>query len=149
MTQQRNENATVTLGGKEVPLMPLTARRGLTAATLLLPHLAAFRPVISRVVELRDNPGEQAERRLGVELLMDGLGFMGPLLKPETFLAIAEAVTGISAQELGDAALDEVLVATARGLTRINMMAVLGAGVDVFTQFASLTQELPAEAPAE
>ena len=132
---------TIKLGDQEYPLERITARRGLTAAFLIVPHINGLRPILESIVT--QPKGAKGQTRLGIGLLMDGLKTLGPVLEPETFLAIASAVTGISVEVLGEAPLEDVLAATLKGLTRLDVLAIMNAGMALFGQAQRLS--VPAE----
>ncbi len=141
---------TIKLGATEYPLARITARRGLTAAYLIVPHIHGLRSILD---DLARQPDEEGMSRLGIGLLMEALKALGPVLEPDKFLAIAEAVTGIPADTLGEAPLEDVLAATLKGVSSLDLMAIMRAGMGLFGQAQRLTipteeEVAPAEEPA-
>lgn len=126
----------LTLGGKEVQLVPLTARRSLAAATILLPHIAALKPVLKQAM---DRPaGDRKARTWGLNILLDALLLTAPLLQPDTFLDLTSQLTGLPQEELGEAPPADVLILTTRALTTIDLAGILRALMAVYGQMGSL-----------
>jgi len=126
------EPETVMLGDKEYPLGRITARRGLTAAALLIPHIPALRPMLEEAAA--PQRGKQPSAVLGIKLFMSMVDVLAPVLQPDTFLAVANAVTGIETEILADAPLEDVLAATLKAVKTLNLAEIVKAGMAVFAQ---------------
>lgn len=135
---------TIKLGDQEYPLERITARRGLTAAFLIVPHIHGLRPILEDIAT--QGRSAKGQTRLGVGLLMDCIKSLGPVLEPDTFLTIASAVTGIPVDVLGDAPLEDVLAATLKGVASLDLMAIMRAGMGLFGQAQRLS--VPTDEPA-
>lgn len=128
---------TIKLGDQEYPLERITARRGLTAAFLIVPHINGLRPILENIAA--QPKGAKGQTRLGIGLLMDGIKTLGPVLEPDSFLAIASAVTGIPVEVLADAPLEDVLAATLKGVGNLDLVAIMSAGMALFGQARRLS----------
>jgi len=126
------ELESVKLGDEEFPLKQITARRGLTAASLLLPYVSALKPVLEKAAGGR--PGKAPSPAMGMTLLMETLNALAPVLNPETFLEVASAATGIEKEMLAEAPLEDVLAATMRALKALNLMEIVRTGMGIFGQ---------------
>lgn len=129
---------TIKLGDQEYPLERITARRGLTAAFLIVPHIHGLRPILEDIAS--QPKSAKGQTRLGIGLLMDSIKSLGPVLEPDTFLAITSAVTGIPADVLADAPLEDVLAATLKGVASLDLMAIMRAGMGLFGQAQRLSE---------
>ena len=118
----------VKIGDQEFELQRITARRGLKAASLILPHLAPLRPTLEAILGRQDN------ERVGLSAIMDGLQVLAPVLDPDTFLEIGECVTGIPRETLAEAPLEDVFAATVKGLAQLDLAAILKAASSLFGQ---------------
>jgi len=113
----------VKLGDTEYPLGKITARRGLTAAALLAPHISALRPVFESAVA--GPKGKQPNAARGIGLAMQTIDALAPLLDADTFLKIAAAATGIGEDILAEAPLEDVITATLTAIKKLNIMQLL------------------------
>jgi hypothetical protein len=78
--------------------------------------------------------GKQPSAVLGIKLFMSMVDVLAPVLQPDTFLAVANAVTGIETEILADAPLEDVLAATLKAVKTLNLAEIVKAGMAVFAQ---------------
>jgi len=127
---------TVNIGGTDYTLGRISARRGLTAASLIIPHISALKPILEAAAALPQ--GKRTTPRHGITILMDAINVLAPLLDPDTFLEIASAVTGVPPDALGDAPLEDVLDASIKGLARLDLVRIIQAVMGLFAHAGQL-----------
>jgi len=145
------EAVTVSLGGKEHAIPPLSADRGLQAAEMLIPFLVTLRPAIEEIA------GDRAAGRDGRSYTQVGLDMavaILPQLKAADILRLGQLLTGIDYDELAGAPLPETLEAiivagkaidfTGLVATASKLMGMMGLGGTV-----PAASPEPAGAPAE
>jgi hypothetical protein len=121
---------TVKLGDKDVELKRITARRGLTAATLLMPYVSALKPMLEKAA---GTPANKLGRpKVGMGMLMETISLLAPILEPEAFLDVATAVTGIEKETLAEAPLEDVLAATLKAVRTLNLTEIVRASMGMF-----------------
>ena len=132
-----SEPETVKLGDMDYPLQRISARRGLTAAALLIPYVSALKPVLEKAATA---PGGKHPRpAVGMAVLMETVEALAPVLNPDTFLQVATAVTGIETEVLAEAPLEDVLAATVKAVRTLNLLEIVKAGMAVFGQAPAST----------
>ncbi|OGS01181.1 MAG: hypothetical protein A2V88_08860 [Elusimicrobia bacterium RBG_16_66_12] len=78
--------------------------------------------------------GRSSNQEVVGTAIMDAVAAIAPLLDPDTFLEIAECVTGLEAAVLADAPLEDVLTAAAKGLSMLDLRAIMAAAGSLFAQ---------------
>ncbi|MCJ7527440.1 MAG: hypothetical protein MUO37_04915 [Methyloceanibacter sp.] len=102
------EAVTISLGGKEHAIPPLSADRGLQAAEMLIPFLVTLRPAIQEIAAAQ---AEGKEGRSYTEIGMEVAMAILPQLKAADILRLGQLLTGIDYDELAGAPLPETLEA--------------------------------------
>lgn len=151
------EAVTVSLGGKDYTIPPLSADRGLQAAEMLIPFLVTLRPAIEEIsaAQVAGKEG-RSYTEIGMEVAVAIL----PQLKGSDILKLGHLLTGIDYNELAEAPLPETLeaiivagkaidfsglVATASKL--MGMMGLGGTPPAEASESAGAPAETPTRAP--
>lgn len=138
------EAVTVTLGGKQHQIPPLSAQRGLEAAEMFIPYLLTLRPAIEEIA------GDRAAGREGrsyTEIGMELAAAILPQLKAADVLKLGQLLTGIDYDELAEAPLPQTLEAIIAAVKAVDFSGLMGTA-NRLIGIAGLAGTTPPAAPA-
>jgi hypothetical protein len=145
------ETVSVTLGGTEYTIPPLSARRGLEAAAMITPYLVELRGTIEGIVT---NPptvsgaNQEAQQR-NVSILFDVITVLLPLFGADNLITLGHLLTDIDQEVLGEAPLTEAIAAMVTAITAVDFRGALGGATEIMSQITALTPKAAGPAPAE